>query len=161
MRLCSICSKGVNAENAPILVMGGFGNPKYLCDECAQDIDTAIGARESEKIEEAMSRISKKLAGTGAENELVVETVKEIFTEAGERARKIKEGTFDFSAEEEAASEDGEYEIPEDMLESEEDKALDALDAEKAKKLDKIFNWITVGIIAATVIFILVYMLAK
>lgn len=161
MRLCSICSKGVNAENAPILAMGGFGNPKYLCEECAQDIDTAIGAREAEKIEEAMSRISKKLASTGAENELVVETVKEIFTEAGERARKIREGSFDFSAEETEDSEETDYEIPEDMLESEEDKVLDALDAEKAKKLDKIFNWITVGIIAATAIFVLVYMLLK
>lgn len=141
--------------------MGGFGNPKYLCEECAQDIDTAIGAREPEKIEEAMSRISKKLASTGAENELVVETVKEIFTEAGERARKIREGSFDFSAEDTADSEETDYEIPEDMLESEEDKVLDALDAEKAKKLDKIFNWITVGIIAATAIFVLVYMLLK
>ena len=100
MRLCSICSKRVDAEKAPILAMGGFGNPKYLCDECASDIDIAIGARDAEKIEEAMNRISKKLSVTGAENELVVETVKEIFTEAGERARQIKAGTFDFSEEE-------------------------------------------------------------
>ena len=162
MRVCSICSKEINAEKAPILAMGGFGNPKYLCDECAADIDTAIGARDAEKIEEAMSSISKKLSATGAENELVIETVKEIFTEAGERARKIKEGTFDFSAEERASpSEEPEYEIPEELLETEEDREQDARDLEKAKRLDKIFNWIATGIIAVAAVLILVYMLAK
>ncbi len=161
MRHCSVCNREVNEENAPILAMGGFGNPKYLCDECAADIDTAITAKDTEKIEEAMSRISKKLSSAGAESELVIETVKEIFTEAGNRAKQIKEGTFDFSEDESAYAEEEIFEIGEDMAETEEDREKDARDLEKAKKLDKIFNWITVGAIAAAVIFILVYMIVK
>ena len=38
-KLCSICSVPVDSENASILVMGGFGNPRYVCEECSQDLD--------------------------------------------------------------------------------------------------------------------------
>ena len=68
MKHCAICRREINEENAPILAMGSFGNPRYLCDECASDIDQATSSRESSEIEAAMQKISEKLAVTGAED---------------------------------------------------------------------------------------------
>ena len=47
---CSLCKKIVDSENAPILTMGGFGNPRYLCDECAANIEVMTTAREVDVI---------------------------------------------------------------------------------------------------------------
>ena len=71
---------------------------------------------------------------------------------AGERAAAIEKGTYDFS---EDASEDEEemIEIPEELRETEEDRALDEKDAEAEKKFDKIMNWAWAGILAAFVIY--------
>ena len=38
-RNCSICLKRVEGDDAPVLAMGGYGNPKVLCDECEKIID--------------------------------------------------------------------------------------------------------------------------
>ena len=89
MKLCAICRKEVDAENAPILSMGSYGNPKYLCDECASDIDLAVTSKNGDEIEAAMQKVSSKLADTGAEDTVVVNALKDIFTAAGERAKKI------------------------------------------------------------------------
>ena len=136
--------------------MGGFGNPRYLCDVCAEDIDTVIGAKEAEKIEFSMARLSDKLSGAGADDPLVIETLKDIFSKAGERARKIKEGTYDFSEDEEEKEAEQLLDIPDELMETEEDKALDEKDAKAAKSLDKILNWVYIAIFLFAIAFAII-----
>ena len=155
MKNCSICKRTVDAENAPILAMGGFGNPRFLCDECASDVESALYGRDAEKIEESMQSLSKKLAASSNDDGLTIETVSDIFAKAGERAKAIKNGAYDFS-EDESEEDEGFDDIPEELQESEEDIELDRKDAEAAKKIDKISNWITLGIMVAAVAFLVV-----
>ena len=154
MKNCSICKRTVDTENAPILTMGGFGNPRFLCDECASDVEIALYARDTEKIEASMQNLSKKLAASSNDDGLTIETVSDIFAKAGERAKAIKDGTYDFSEDE--SEEEGFDEIPEELQESEEDAELDRKDVETAKKIDKISNWITLGVLVAALIFFVV-----
>ena len=154
MRHCSICKREVDENEAPILAMGGFGNPKYLCAECAEDIDNVIGAKEAERIELAMAKISGKLSESDTDDMLVAETIKEIFSAAGERAKKIRNGTYDFSEDE--AENDEITDVPEELLETEEDKARDEREAKAAKLFDKIFNWVALAAFAATIVIFII-----
>ena len=97
-----------------------------------------------------MSEISDRLSSHGTDDMLVVNTVKDIFAEAGERARKIKEGTYDFSEEQDEKEE--ELDVPEELLETEEDKEKDEIDAKKNKLIDKIFNWVSLAVILAAAV---------
>ena len=154
MRHCSICKREVDENEAPILAMGGFGNPKYLCAECAEDIDNVIGAKEAERIELAMAKISGKLSESDTDDMLVAETIKEIFSAAGERAQKIRNGTYDFSEDE--AENDEITDVPEELLETEEDKARDEREAKAAKLFDKIFNWVALAAFAVTIVIFII-----
>ena len=64
-------------------------------------------------------------------------------TEARARAEKIKSGSYDFS--EDTPCEDEDSEIPEELLETEEDRELDRKDKEAEARLDKFMNWAWVG----------------
>lgn len=153
MKSCSICKKEVDAEVASILTMGGFGNPRYLCDECAAEIDGMLTEREAERIEESMQKISAKLSLSASDDSVVLDTVNDIFSKAGERAKRIKEGTYDF-AEDEAEDDEGFDEIPEELKETEEDKAKDEKDSVMAKRLDRISSWIMAAAMVLAIAFI-------
>ena len=152
-KLCSICGRNTESETSSILVMGGYGNPKYLCDEGAVDFDEATTAADYDNIKAAMDKIGAKLTENNTDDETVLRAVEEIFSEAGERAEKIKEGTYDFSEDEKNDEVD---DIPEELLESEEDKALDEKEAKSNKLFDRIFNWVfavaLIGVVAYFVI---------
>jgi len=141
-KLCSVCNKKVDSETAAILTIGGYGNPKYICEECDGDFAEATGAKDLETIKSAMDRIGKKMSLADPNDKLVLKTVEDIMTEASARAKKIQEGTYDFSAEEAEESKE-EQEIPEELRETEEDKELDRKEAERNKKIDKIINWVS------------------
>lgn len=167
-KLCCICNKIVDSDTAPILTVGGYGNAKYLCEECATDLDTATSARDFDTIKSAMDSIGEKMGKNNIDDELVIATVGELFIGAKERAKAIEAGEYDFSAEdadeatatapteeseeteaEESGEESEEFDIPEELRETEEDKALDAKDKKSNAFYDKIFNWISIGIIVA------------
>lgn len=158
-KLCSICNKLVDSEIASILTMGGYGNPKYICDDCANDLDTATTAREYDEIKAAMDSIGEKMSKNNIDDELVIATVGELFLGAKERAKAIEQGTYDFSAENEVVDQPDteidevveEFDIPEELRESEEDKALDAAEAKQAAFYEKILNWVSLGLIVASV----------
>lgn len=155
MRICSICHAEVKEEMPAVLTVSGYGKPRYLCAACAERFDTVTLGREPQRIAEAMARISSDLAAVGAEDETTCEAVCEILDAARERAERITAGTYDFS-EDESGAEDGE--LPEELLETEEDKALDRAEEEKNKRFDRILNWawlvIGIGIIALIVYWI-------
>lgn len=141
-KLCSVCNKKVDSETAAILTVGGYGNPKYICEECDGDFAEATGARDVEAIKSAMDRIGRKMSLSDPNDKLVLKTVEDIMAEASARAKKIQEGMYDFSAEEAEGSKE-EQEIPEELRETEEDKELDRMEAERNKKIDRIINWVS------------------
>jgi hypothetical protein len=116
--------------------------------DCAEDIDLITSDNDPEVIEASMSKLTGKLSSSSVEDRLVVETVTAIFSEAGERAKKIKEGTYDFSKDEAQEEID---DIPEQLLETEEDRALDEEEEKQRKKLDGIMNWISLAAVVIAV----------
>ena len=158
MKSCSICKAEIEAENPSILTMGGYGNPRYVCEECDKEIERMMLARDSSEVALAMKTIGDHLARIGCEDGAVIDTVEEMMARATERAKKISEGTYDF-AEDEAESEEELVEIPEELQETEEDRALDEKEAEIEKKWDKVMNWawyIMLGLFAAAFIYLVI-----
>ncbi len=148
-------------EDSPILVMGAYGIPKCLCDSCASDMELVTGGKDYSEIESAMERIGKKMSSFSADKQ-TFETVNELLKSAAERAKKIRDGSYDFSLDnEELESSDELIDIPEELRESEEDIALDKKDEEKQKKFDKFFNWVTIGMIIGAVGFFVYKLLER
>lgn len=150
---CSVCLKPIEGEDAPILTISGAGVARCLCTECAEDVETASCAREYDKISEAMDRLAANLSEKNIDDSVTLAAMDDILKHAAARATLIKAGKYDFSKDEENEEEILE-ELPEDMLESEEDKELDARDIERANKLDKILNWVWAGVLVAAVAFL-------
>ena len=149
-KLCCLCKKGVDAENAPVLTMGGFGNPRYLCDECADNVEQMTTARDVNIIKENIECLSDKMAHAGIDDAATLDAMDALLVDVRWRTEAIKEGKLDFDKEEQALGSEivGDPEIPEELRETEEDKALDEEELRKKTKFDKIFNWIALGIIA-------------
>ena len=148
MSKCTVCDREITAEEPKLLSISAFGNPKYLCDECASDIEEITLGREFEKIGEAMERLGKKMADSSPDNS-TFSTVNEIMEESAERAKLIREGKYDFSLDDEPEDEGGFDEIPEELQETEEDRELDRQDEENLKKFNKVYNILLAIIIAA------------
>ncbi len=152
-KLCSVCLSAVEREDAPILAMGAYGTPRYLCDKCIADIECMTLGRNYDEIAAAMERVSTSVAEKNIDDPVTVSTVKDMLEYSAKRAKDIKDGTYDFSLDEVEPDKDGESleEIPEELLESEEDKLLDKQDEERENKLDKILNWVWLAIIVGVV----------
>ena len=155
-RKCVICLGNADGEDTPILTMGAYGNPKYLCNGCSELLETATRGREYEKIVEAMDRISAELSAKNVDDKVTVTTVTELLADSAKRAKLIKDGNYDFSLDD-SEDPDALEDVPEELLESEEDKELDRKEEESLKKFDKVMNWVWlavfVGVLAAMVYF--------
>lgn len=141
MKQCAICDRIIEKEDAPILTVGGYGVPRYLCDGCAADIDTATLSHEPSECADAIAKISDRLASFDPDS-VTYKNVCAILDSAKERAKLISEGEYDFSLDE---SDDELDDVPEELRETEEDRALDAKDEEKEEKVNKFFNWVYIG----------------
>ncbi|MBQ8689928.1 MAG: hypothetical protein IJ515_06165 [Clostridia bacterium] len=155
---CSLCKRIVDSETAEILAMGGFGDPKYICDECAADIETATTSHEFEEIKSAMSRISDKMANNDIINRTTLSAIEEIFTDAKERAQRIKDGTYDFSEDEASVPEES-LEVPEELRESDEDRALDEKENKPHKTLNLIIDIVAAAVLVASITFFVLWIL--
>lgn len=152
--ICSICHKEVNAEDAPILTMGNFGTPRYLCDECDELLVEATTGKSYEEISSACDKISKTLAAISNDDEVVLEELNGILSSAAQRAKEISLGTYDFSLDENLEEATGEEEdIPEELKETEEDRALDEKEAKTNKVIDTIISWAAVLILVGALTF--------
>ena len=138
---CCICDGVITRDDAPVLTMGAVGTPKLLCDECAELLDTATLGREVEEIESAMDRLGKKM-GESNPDRATFNIVSGLMAKAAGRGKAIKLGKYDCSMDEQDdESDDGEFdEIPEELLETEEDRALDQKDEENMEKFNKVYN---------------------
>lgn len=142
---CVLCKSQKVGEDSPILVMSALGVPKYLCPECNADMETATLGTDYDSIREAMERIGKRLSAS-APDSITLTAVDGILKMSAERAERIREGTYDFSLDSEEGEKEDLSDIPEELLETEEDRALDRKDQEREKKFDKVFNLILIGI---------------
>ena len=149
-RNCCTCLKRIEADNAPVLTMGAYGNPKVLCDDCAVLIDTITLGKEYDEITEAMQNLTNVMSSSNIDDRVTVATVTALLEDSAKRAQKIKEGTYDFALDE-IEAEEGFDEIPDDLKETEEDRLLDEKDAAANAKFDKIMGWawVVFGIVAA------------
>ena len=147
---CSTCLTRITSEDAPVLVMGAYGTPKLLCDDCAALIETITLGRDYDEITAAMQALTEKMSSANIDDRFTVNTVTKILADSAVRAQKIKEGTYDFTLDEQEDEESFE-EIPEELQETEEDRLLDEKEAEENAKFDKFMNklWIVIGIAAA------------
>ena len=151
---CTVCKAMFDGESAAVLTMSGFGNARYICPECEALMDTATLGEDYGQIKEAIEALGER-AKIDVADSVAFDTFAEILNEAAERAEKIKNGEYDFSLDA-PADEQGFEEIPEELLESEEDRALDEKEAKTSAVVDKITSWICGGIIAAIVIFFII-----
>lgn len=143
MSLCSLCQKQIEEENPAVLSMGAYANPRYLCDDCSGLIERAKGAREYDEIAEALDTLASYMTEHGCDDPYVIEAMDTIMSDASVRASAIKEGVYDFSLDQEDGEE---YELPEELQETEEDRELDRRDREAEQKMDKFMNWAWVGV---------------
>ena len=153
MDICVLCNREVNEETSAVLEMGAYGNPKYLCDECSSDLDTATLGTEIEAIGSAMERLGKKMSETDPSSRTFA-TVSSILERAAGRAKKIKDGSYDFSLDEASLDEAELEEIPEELKETEEDRELDRQDEEKEERFNRFFDYATFGVLIGVVIFV-------
>ena len=154
-KICSICHTVTENPDAPILTIGGFGTPRYLCDSCASDIDIATLGKDYESIVAAMDRIGSEMSKKGTDDPVTLECLEDMLTDAAKRATAIKDGSYDFALDEVSDDENELDEIPEELLESEEDKALDEAEEASAKKIDKVMNWIWLVVLVGAVGFMI------
>jgi hypothetical protein len=162
MNVCSICGKQIEREDAPVLTISGYGNPRYICDECEQQMDVAMASRDVEEIEATIKVLGDKM--NASKDDYAVAAMYNFISVACDRLVKIKEGTYDFSADEkmkELEEEASFDEIPEELQETEEDRELDKRDAEKQKKFDEIMNWVSLIAIGGTAIYVILSYLLR
>ena len=155
---CAVCLAALDMDEAEILTISGFGAPRYLCPDCSNDFNVATTSHDFKAVEEAMAKVGDKLAKGGIEDGQTLDTVTEIFNGAAARAAEIKNGTYDFSLDEEE-DEEGLDTIPEDLLETEEDRLLDEKEREQLRKFDTVMNWIILALGAAACVFLVLYFL--
>ena len=162
---CAICLEYMEEENSSIIGMSGYGTPVCACPRCVGMLDTALKSTDYDEIVSSMDGIYEIMQKKNNDHPLVVDIISETLNRAAQRATSIKEGTYDFSLDEEANSEgeeDGFDEVPEELLESEEDKALDEEEKVQNERFDKVMNIVTyvafgacaIGIILALLFFL-------
>ena len=156
MNRCCICRADIDPETAPLLTLGGYGNPRYLCDDCARLMDEVMRGTEYSAIDTAMDELASRMENADSDDRVVLNTVTSIFTAATERAEKIKEGTYDFALDDSPIDgEDAPEDLPPELCETEEDRLLDEKEANTSKKWDKVTNWVNLGILLAAIGFLI------
>lgn len=148
---CSVCLKPIDMDTAPVLTMGAYGTPRCLCDECAAQIDIFTTDTDYEKITAAMDEISARMSRANIDDKMTVNCVTDMLVTAAKRANDIKEGTYDFSLD----AEEEEYIIPDELRETEEDRALDEKEQREKEKMDKFMNWFWLFALVGMVAFII------
>ncbi len=148
-----MCDVNIEREDAPVLSMGAAGNPRLLCDRCAGLLDTATLGRDFDEIKDAVEEIGNIMADNDPDG-VTFSIVSSLMVDASDRAKAIRDGSYDFALDSQE-NEDELDEIPEDMLESEEDIEKDKEEEEKLKKFDKFYNYALIGAGIAAALFII------
>jgi hypothetical protein len=157
-KYCCICKRPLDNPEAPVLAMGAYGSPKCVCDECSALIETATVSHDYQEVIEACREIGNSLTRGDTGDIQIIESVNDIISSATERANAIKEGTYDFSLDEEVKEE--EFDITEELEETEEDKAKDEKEAKIIKIIDTVTSWACgIMLVAALIFFIIKFVI--
>ena len=154
-RPCVICKRPIEKEDPAILMMGGYGVPKCICEECENTVDLLNESVDAAEIREGCRKLGEALTRGDTGDESVIVTVNEIIAEAGEKAERIENGTYD---PEEAKDEEEEFDITEDLQETEEDRKLDEEEARANKVYNTVSSWVA-GIIIVIALGFFIYKL--
>ncbi len=152
-KTCCICQAPITKDDAPVIAMSGYGNPKCVCEKCEAIIDSATLSHNPDEIVESCQLLGEALTKGNTGDEQVIDAVNEIICEASTRCEKIANGSYDFREDE---SSDEEFEITEDIMETEEDRLKDEKDAKTAKIFDTIASWASGIILTAAVVFFII-----
>ncbi len=163
---CCICKKNVEQECAPILMMSAYGIPRYICPECESAIDKAMESLDPETINDSCRKLGESLTAGNTDDTAVIDEVNKIIFDAKSRCKKIKDGTYsedensENGKDSDAVKNEEEFELTEDLLETEEDRAKDEHDAKVAKIVDTAVSWAAgIMIVAAIVFFIIKFVI--
>ena len=115
-------------------------------------MDKATLSEDYEEIKESLKQLGER-ANIDVADTTAFEAFSELVKNAVERGEKIKTGEYDFSLD---AGTGGFDEIPEELSETEQDRALDEKEAKEKELLDKISSWVCTGIILGLVIFLVI-----
>ena len=154
-RHCVICKRPIEKEEPAILMMGGYGVPKCICEECENTVDLLNESEDAGEIREGCRQLGEALTRGDTGDESVIVTVNEIIAEAGKKAESIENGTYDPNEEKE---EEEEYDITEDLEETEEDRKLDEEEARANKIYNTVSSWVA-GIIIVIALGFFIYKL--
>ena len=152
---CVICKRPIEKEDPAILMMGGYGVPKCICEECENTVDLLNESEDAGEIREGCRKLGEALTRGDTGDESVIVTVNEIIAEAGKKAESIENGTYDPSKEKE---EEEEFDITEDLEETEEDRKLDEEEARANKIYNTVSSWVA-GIIIVIALGFFIYKL--
>ena len=152
---CVICKRPIEKEDPAILMMGGYGVPKCICEECENTVDLLNESVDAAEIREGCRKLGEALTRGDTGDESVIVTVNEIIAEAGEKAERIENGTYN---PEEAKDEEEEFDITEDLQETEEDRKLDEEEARANKVYNTVSSWVA-GIIIVIALGFFIYKL--
>ena len=123
MARCCMCEARIEREDAPVLSMGGAGYARVLCDRCSGLLDTATLGSDFDEIKAAIEETGNVMADHDPD-QVTLTIVSGLMYQASQRAKAIKDGSYDFSLDSEESGE-GFDEIPEELRESEEDEDSD------------------------------------
>ena len=155
---CVICKRLIEKEEPAILTMGGYGVPKCICENCESVIDTVNESVDALEIRESCRKLGEALTMGDTGDESVIEIVNEIISDASEKASRIEDGTYD--PEGEASNEEEEFDITEDLQETEEDRKLDEEEARANKIYNTVSSWVAGLVIVLAFAFFIYKMLA-
>ena len=152
---CAVCGSEVESEEPAILTVSGYGNPRYLCEECEESYNVLINSIDRDELNSAVEKIYEHINRRGVDDDAVLNTTSEIIETAKARMESVKLGTYDPNEKEE------EEEIPEELLMTEEEIEEEEEENKKNEKLEKILNIITYtgfGIAAAVMLYFFIRM---
>ena len=156
---CCICKAQIDTDTSPILLMSGAGKPRCLCAECDAAIVKATTDRDPEAITDACREIGERLKNGDSNDMRVITTVTDIVKDARERRDKIAAGEYDFALDEKV--DEDEFEITDDLKETEEDRALDEKESKVNKIIDTVTTWVVGIAIVAAMAFIVIKFILK
>ena len=147
---CCVCLEPIQSEESDVLVMGPYGTPRCLCEDCSHLLDSAANDTDYDVIVSAMDKITEKISKKNIDDPLTVDTLKSLFESYAKRARAIRLGE-EILAEEE---DEGFLEIPEELSEAEEDRILDEAEEKKTKKINAVLDWVCAIAMVGTFLFL-------
>lgn len=145
-KACAVCQSAFESEDPDVLFFTEAGSARYICPHCKELYETATLSREPDAIDTALSDIYKHTDRLTDVSTL--EFLAASLGDAKERLSSIREGSYDFSLDD-----DGEEIVEEIPEEYRPDEAEEKAAEEKRKKLTPFdyaidILWIAAGVAA-------------